>query len=296
MSSSANVDSSGPLARVDRRASRPSARQVATVGVRLADDDVARAGVAGDGGRHQPDRARAGDQHVLAQDREGERGVDRVAERVEDRRDLLVDARPVVPDVGHRQRRRTRRTRRRGRRPRPMVLAHRWRRPARQCRHRPQTTWPSPETRSPGWKSATLVPTSTISPTNSWPTTSGGWMVRAAHGSQDSMWRSVPQMPVLWTRIRTSLMPIGGHRDVTQVEAGAGSGLDQGEHRQWSPMSSSRSVRLVELVLVLDVDPVDDRVLHRADALDLAADAIARLRGRPADRGRRRRRPACRWR
>ena len=56
------------------------------------------------GCRHQPDRAGTADQHVLAQDREGERGVDRVAERVEDRRDLLVDARPVVPDVGHRQR------------------------------------------------------------------------------------------------------------------------------------------------------------------------------------------------
>ena len=40
--------------------------------------------------------------------------------------------------------------------PRPIVLAHRWRRPARQWRHRPHTTWPSPETRSPGWKSSTL--------------------------------------------------------------------------------------------------------------------------------------------
>ena len=29
--------------------------------------------------------------------------MDRVAERVEDRGDLLVDTRPVVPDVGHRQ-------------------------------------------------------------------------------------------------------------------------------------------------------------------------------------------------
>ena len=43
------------------------------------------------------------DQDVLAEDREGERGVDRVAERVEDRGDLLVDALPVVPDIGHRQ-------------------------------------------------------------------------------------------------------------------------------------------------------------------------------------------------
>ena len=43
------------------------------------------------------------DEDVLAEDRERERGVDRVAERVEDRGDLLVDAGPVVPDVRHRQ-------------------------------------------------------------------------------------------------------------------------------------------------------------------------------------------------
>src|SRR3954454_24091770 len=39
---------------------------------------------------------------------------------------------------------------------------------------------------------------------------SGGLIVRAAQGSHDSMWRSVPQIPVLWTRISTSLMPTGG--------------------------------------------------------------------------------------
>ena len=33
--------------------------------------------------------------------------------------------------------------------PRPTVLRHRWRRPARQLRHLPQTRWPSPLTRSP---------------------------------------------------------------------------------------------------------------------------------------------------
>ena len=46
----------------------------------------------------------AGDQHVLAQHGERERGVHGVAERVEDRGDVAVDAVVVVPDVGHRQR------------------------------------------------------------------------------------------------------------------------------------------------------------------------------------------------
>src|SRR5579862_1106877 len=76
-----------------------------------------------------------------------------------------------------------------------------------QWRQRPHVTWPSPLTRSPGWKSETLLPTSTMWPTNSWPTTSGGLMVFSAQPSQASMCRSVPQIPVLWTRIRTSLMP-----------------------------------------------------------------------------------------
>ena len=53
--------------------------------------------------------------------------------------------------------------------PTPLVWAQRCRRPAMQLRQRPQTTWPSPLTRSPGRKSLTLAPTATISPTNSWP-------------------------------------------------------------------------------------------------------------------------------
>ena len=53
--------------------------------------------------------------------------------------------------------------------PSPIEWAHRCRRPAMQFRQRPQTTCPSPLTMSPTWKSLTLEPTSTISPTNSWP-------------------------------------------------------------------------------------------------------------------------------
>ncbi len=68
--------------------------------------------------------------------------------------------------------------------PTPFVSAQSCRRPARQLRQRPHTTWPSPLTIWPGWKSATFEPTSTISPTNSWPITIGVWMVRSAQASQ----------------------------------------------------------------------------------------------------------------
>ena len=79
-------------------------RQLAPVGVRVGDDDVTGARVADDRDGHAADRAGAGDEHVLAEHRERERRVDGVAERVEDRGDVLVDPGPVVPDVRHRQR------------------------------------------------------------------------------------------------------------------------------------------------------------------------------------------------
>ena len=65
---------------------------------------MARARMPRDGDRHAADRPGAGDEHVLTEHRERERRVHRVPERVEDRGHLLVDARPVVPDVRHRQR------------------------------------------------------------------------------------------------------------------------------------------------------------------------------------------------
>ena len=160
------------------------------------------------------------------------------------------------------------------------MWAQRLRRPARQWRQRPQTTWPSPLTRSPGRKSATLLPISTISPTNSWPMTIGGWIVRAAHASQPSMWRSVPQIPVLWTRMRTSLIPISGSGTVSRLSPGPGPGLHECQHRSSSPagrrgcgdevsgrLGPRRSGRR----------PVDDRILHPTDPLDLDPGAIAGL-------------------
>ena len=68
--------------------------------------------------------------------------------------------------------------------PRPIECAQRWRRPAMQFRHRPQTTCPSPLTRSPTWKSLTFEPKATTSPANSWPITIGTGIVSWAHASQ----------------------------------------------------------------------------------------------------------------
>ncbi len=68
--------------------------------------------------------------------------------------------------------------------PTPLVCAHRWRRPARQLRHRPHTRCPSPLTTAPGSKSCTFSPTAAMVPMNSWPVTMGTGMVRWAQASQ----------------------------------------------------------------------------------------------------------------
>ena len=105
---------------------------------------MAGAGVAGDGGGHDADGAGAGDEDVFAEDGEGERGVDCIAEGIEDGGDrrasmpgaccqMLVMGRTMYSAKAP-----LRLT------PTPLVWAQRWRRPARQLRQRPQTTWPSP--------------------------------------------------------------------------------------------------------------------------------------------------------
>ena len=67
------------------------AGQLQAVVVDVGDHHVARADVAGDGHGHEADGAGAGDEHVLADQVEGEGGVRRVAERVEDRGDIVGD-------------------------------------------------------------------------------------------------------------------------------------------------------------------------------------------------------------
>ena len=126
--------------------------------------------------------------------------------------------------------------------PRPMLWAQRWRRPARQWRQRPQTTWPSPLTMSPAWKSLTLLPTSTISPTNSWPTTSGGLIVRSAQASQDCDVQVRAADAGLAHPDEHVVDAHGGLRHLGQLQARAGLRLHQGEHRMASPVRTSASI------------------------------------------------------
>ena len=68
----------------------------------VGDHHVPGPGVPADHGGQDADRPGAGDQHVLAQHREGQGGVHRVAERVEDRGHPPVDRMPVHPRIARR--------------------------------------------------------------------------------------------------------------------------------------------------------------------------------------------------
>ncbi len=70
------------------------------LGRQVGDADQARPGVPRDRGRHDADRAGTGDEHVLADDRPLQRGVRRVAERVEQRPEVGVEVGGLHPDVG----------------------------------------------------------------------------------------------------------------------------------------------------------------------------------------------------
>ena len=142
--------------------------ECAAVGVGVGDDDVA--GRRRGGLRRpamMPMGAGAGDEDVFAEHGKGERGVDGVAEGVEDAGDLGGDVGGVVPDVLTWAGRCTGRSSRRGRRLRRGYGRRGGGVRRGSCGSVPQTTWPSPETSCPGWTSGTLAPTSTTSPTNS---------------------------------------------------------------------------------------------------------------------------------
>ena len=141
------------LARIDGDRRAHPRGQRAPDRVRLAHDDEPRPGMAGDGGRHQADRPGAGDRArprpargtrapCARRCRTGRRS------RPRPRRCPASDARrwssAATTYSANAPSRPT---------PRPTMCAHRWRRPARQWRHSPQVTWPSPLTMSPGAKS-----------------------------------------------------------------------------------------------------------------------------------------------
>src|SRR3989441_898327 len=109
----------------------------------------------------------------------------------------------------------------------PMILVLRqmWPLPVRHWRQCPHTMCPSAVTSWPAVSSATPSPTATISPANSWPTTSGGLMRPCAHASQSAMCRSVPHTPAWRTAISTSPGPADGLGTVVTVRPGARCGL-----------------------------------------------------------------------
>ena len=165
-----------------RRASPPCAARSRAFLVEVGDDDVPRTGVPRDRDRHAADRPGAGDEHVLAEDGKRECRVDGVAERVEDRGDLVGDAASGArrsSSAAPRARRTRRALHAEPGRPRHRCLPAGHAVPAAAADH-----VPSPLTRSPGSKPLTFDPTSTTSPTNSCPITSGTGIVRCAHVPQ----------------------------------------------------------------------------------------------------------------
>ena len=102
------------------------------------------------------------------------------------------------------------------------VLRQMWPFPVRHWRQWPHTMWPSAVTSWPTLSSVTPAPRVTISPANSWPTTTGGRMRPCAQAFQSAMCRSVPQTPAWRTRISTSPGPGDGLGTVVTVRPGAG--------------------------------------------------------------------------
>jgi hypothetical protein len=80
------------------------ARQIQPVRILVGDHDVPRGRVPHHGGSHDSDGPGAGDEHILAQHGKRKRGMDGIAEGIENRGDIQIYAGLVTPQVGHRHR------------------------------------------------------------------------------------------------------------------------------------------------------------------------------------------------
>ena len=74
---------------IDRACRAHSLRKRKPIIIDVGDDDVAGADVTRDRRRHDPDRTRPRNQHVLADEIERQGRVCGIAERIEDRRDVV---------------------------------------------------------------------------------------------------------------------------------------------------------------------------------------------------------------
>src|SRR6266851_3982838 len=75
--------------------------EIAAVLVGIGDNDVTGSGVSSYRCGHDADGAGPGDEDIFTKDGEGQRGVDGVAEGIEDSCDLVRDAWAMLPDVRH---------------------------------------------------------------------------------------------------------------------------------------------------------------------------------------------------
>ncbi len=92
------------FARIDGHGDAEVASEIEAVRIHVRDDHMARARMLRHRRGHNSDRTSAGNKHVLTKHGEGERGVDGVAERIEDACDFRVHSIPVHPHVGHGER------------------------------------------------------------------------------------------------------------------------------------------------------------------------------------------------
>ena len=85
-------------------------REFKTVIINVGNHDVPRSRMPGNRRGHYPNGSSPGDQHIFADNVEGEGRVNCVAKRIEDGCHIAIDAGIVPPDVGHRQRNELRET------------------------------------------------------------------------------------------------------------------------------------------------------------------------------------------
>ena len=88
-------------AHVDRAGDAQFGRQFQPVRIHVGNHHEARARMSRHRRSHEADGTSAGDQHVFTQHGERERGVDRVAERIENAGDLEIHMRRVHPEIAH---------------------------------------------------------------------------------------------------------------------------------------------------------------------------------------------------
>ena len=213
-----------PLERVEAVVRAHARGERAPPLVRFDRDDPRGARRARDPDREQADGAAAHHGDDTPGDVGVQNRVESVAERVQHRRQVVIDGIGDMDDV----------RRRNGdvlgdapSRSMPMmrVSRHTCACPVPQYSQCPQTRCPSADTRSPTSMFCTSRPVSATSPMNSWPRVTGGVTRCCDHWSHCWMCRSVPQIPARRTLMSTSPERISGTGASHSTRPGTAPGL-----------------------------------------------------------------------